>query len=345
MKKIDINDYNEIEQSELIELTIHLNALVQKREEEIIKAIIEKDLDALQTALKFNKEKTLSYKAWQTLNFGDMTNEHLDFFIYVSSLPEYESKDSRSELLTKTGTAIYAALHDDKLLDFFLDKPKYEDLLKKIVFEYGLSEKIPKENIKKLLEKDLIKLNTGLINSVLFNNRSNYLEYLIENKLVDFKKDDIVKIYLKNWFNNNKFTSLIVNNFQYLKDIPLNALINKTEIVNLKSSLKSPFYERLKSFVKLEDDIFLRTIKSHFITTDDIKNLVVTFNNLSPKQDEKFHKFVNLIVNEFPEHMATLKEQILEYPLNVEYEKAINYIDLNINLKENENIVAKKIKI
>jgi hypothetical protein len=91
----------------------------------------------------------------------------------------------------------------------------------------------------------------------------------------------------------------------------------------------------------------MRTIENHPMIEDDIRNLLVAFNKLSPNQDKKFHKFVDIILKNFPEHIENLKDRnfVIKSAFKDSYEKAMNYIDLNINLENKEPLKNKKIKM
>lgn len=346
---INTNNYNDIEQKDLLALTMYLNQLVEEREKMVLKSIVNKDVMAFKSALSHNKDKVLSKRAWQTINFGDMKEEHLDFFICISQLPDYKENDiSNNNRLNKTDTAMYAALHDEKLFDYFIEKPEYLKSIKHVVSEYGLSPQIPKNNIEKLFNKSLLNLNKGLMNEIIFDNRTNYLEYLLENKLIKLSKEQLKDIYMQNWNNaNDQFISLLCNNFSEYKEIKLFELINKLDRPRGRPNGRSEMYEKYKSFTKLEDGIFIRTIKNHPMTIDDVRTLTASFNTLSPEQDEKFHKFINLVVEQSKECMIAVKEHsdVINTQFKEEYIKAINYIDLNIDLDKQETLAPKKLKI
>jgi hypothetical protein len=342
---INLDDYNVLEQKDLTVLAQHIQKVLDDRDAKIVTAIEQKDLNALKNSLVHNKDRILPEKAWRALNLTKMKIEDLDFFLYLTELPEYKSVDDLGHNLTKTKSAIYASLFDGKLFDFFLSKQELFHLIKEVVEDYGSDKTIPKENVKKIFENELLELDQILINDVTVNKKLNFLEYLFENNLIELPNEQLKSLYLKNWNESNELLySLITNKFPGYKDITLNELINKVEALNVS---KGSFYEKVDYFLRLNDNIFIRTIENHPMIEDDIRNLLVAFNKLSPNQDKKFHKFVDIILKNFPEHIENLKDRnfVIKSAFKDSYEKAMNYIDLNINLENKEPLKNKKIKM
>jgi hypothetical protein len=175
---INLDDYNVLEQKDLTVLAQHIQKVLDDRDAKIVTAIEQKDLNALKNSLVHNKDRILPEKAWRALNLTKMKIEDLDFFLYLTELPEYKSVDDLGHNLTKTKSAIYASLFDGKLFDFFLSKQELFHLIKEVVEDYGSDKTIPKENVKKIFENELLELDQILINDVTVNKKLNFLEYL-----------------------------------------------------------------------------------------------------------------------------------------------------------------------
>jgi hypothetical protein len=342
---IDYDAYTNMDQKELEKIAIHVKNVLNLREQKIIAAIERRNLEGLKEGLEHNQDKRLSEKAWQAVSFRDMTEKDIGFFLYVREFPKYKEHDIVYSSLTKTQEAVYSSFFDKGLFNFFKNNEEFLPMLKELS-QYAINPKVPKEIIKELFENGLITPEKHIFYKALDGKCQNYLEYFFESNIYNVTNEEYKNLYCIGWNSfNDSLIKTVQKKFPDYKDIKLFDLIQN---FTFSGQVKNPFYERYKMFTKIDDTVFIRTLENHPFSTDDINNIVVAFNNLTPSQDAKFPKMVELFVEKFPEYLENLKEAgslIRSDSFKGVYDKAMNYAELHMHLDKKEDVPNKRVKI
>jgi len=338
----DYSQFDKLPQKELENISLYINKVIEKREHSIIDAVAHRNVEKLKEALSYDNEKKLPKQAWNLLNFYQLEEKDIDFFFYIRKLPTYPQNDTKAYDLTITQSAVNCSLHNIKIFDRFIVEPELKHAFKAVVAKKALERDIKPIIINKLFEYKLLEPNKKLIKEVIDRQLPNYLKYLLDNHLIEISKDEFKKIYLNSWNRPDKdLLSLIKTTCPEFKDISLNALITKGETNDYMVKLNH------QSFVKSDDSVFLETIMTHGIKKNEIKPLIAAFNTVAPDENKKFHKFVEILVTDFPEVAKNLKgyQSFIKPALKSDYQKAVNYIELNLSLDEKPHSQPQKMKI
>jgi hypothetical protein len=86
--RIDDETLANMDQKDLEEIYLKLKKTIELRENKILSAIEAFDLAALKEALKNNKDKLLSPKAWEELshNIHRVNYQNIEFFLFIKCI-------------------------------------------------------------------------------------------------------------------------------------------------------------------------------------------------------------------------------------------------------------------
>lgn len=336
----------------LAEQSKNLKKLVQERDNRLTKALYSLDLEGLKKAMAENGDKPFPEDTGAGIVFTEMKAKDIDFFLYVTSLPQFkkfETSNYNSDL-TKSEEAVATSIRDKELFNFFINHPLYSTWFNKIIPEYGIDKKAHKDVIPQLFERGLLKPTEELFNKAMDAKAYNFLEYFIENNSYADINNKMHDIYFKVWNRpNESITELLKNRLPRVKDIPLNNLIKTFPIARHEPN---PTLERFDTLLGHKEESYLKIMEDHPMTKDDIKTLIIAFSHTEDYPNyPQFHNFCKFIVEKKPQHINDLKNSFSKHLYKrqefiKEFEKAILHIELTENLNpDSDKLEPKKLKI
>jgi hypothetical protein len=284
--------------------------------------------------------------------FTGMKAKDIDFFLYLTSLPEFKKFDKLNYHtdLTKTEEAIQVSVRDKELFDFFMNNKEYTEKAYKIHQKYCIDKKADKDVIEKLFQLKILKPTEDVFKKAIDNKAFNFLEYFIRHNVFNDTKNKSHDIYLKVW--NQPFqpiTQLIKEKYPDFNKIPFSALI-KTLAAKPRSS--TPDEDRYDSFIGHPQESYFKVMEDHVMKKGDIHNIILAYSRISGLGEyEPLHNFCKFIVEKKPEHIKDIKScldtKIFKSRKFVsELEMAILNIELTEDLSDkNKNSEPKKLKI
>ena len=362
---IDIENYKNIELQDLIDEIAKyesslstLKATLKERENKVLKAFENHDLNALKNALANNSKKTISNLIWGKLNFNNLKD--INFYNYVISLPEYElNKYDFWKTHTKQEDAVIHSLTNKESFDFFKNSPEFYSEFNKIISDekYLLTRHVSKDVIHELIHNGILNVNDELMYKIWNKPCLNYLEYIIENNLYNISQDSYKELYLFSWdCINLSLREVTKRKILDLKKINLSEVVNKIEVLN--STKENNQYKLVKhewlQFMRSESSLVLSAIKDHSIDRSDIENILSFFQYGHPKNEDfnTLHQFVDIILFKKPEFINDLKNTAIQFlnhcydkNLEIELRKALNYIELNCELDSKGGSGKKIVKV
>jgi hypothetical protein len=344
---MDKDNYKNMDQEELENLQAHLTNILVEREKIIIAALESRNLNDLKDALKDNKKKILSINAWKSISFQKMTEKDLDFFLYVRDLPNYSKYEQGKCIsdLTKTEEALTEAMYNKSLFDAFMKHPELSVELKENIEQFAIRDDIPLEIIKQMFKKKLIKPTLEFRDEIIEGHYDNYLLYFLTEGKPPLKQNEFRRVYLNNWksINNNPILEIVKNKYPEYKNISLDSLLNSLDII----SIGGPITTRYRHFLNLNETVFISALENHPFTKTNVIYLLECLDENPIQFNDKFTKFVNLIIEKFPEHIDSLKagkKVVQSEEFKPIFEKLINFAELNIEIGK-KGITPKKLKM
>ena len=352
--EFDLEKYVNLEKKELEasikkaeENLISLKKILMERDNQSYKAFENYDLDLLKKSLEHNEAKVLDSQIWAILTFRYINENHIDFIKYVMNLPEYKvNNNSNYGPISRTSEAVLKGFTNKKLFDFFIAneqfKKSFDFLLNDEDNNQGINPNVPNEIIKELFDRKMLHPSKELVQCFINKNCFNFLDYLYENKIYAFDKEDYHQIYSSCWKNSNEtIYKWVTEEYPEYKNIKLDNLVNKG-----LTSKQTDFCRNYKIFLDLSDEVFLNTIRVHPSSQVEVTYIIHTLN--SSNEYNKFHKFVELLVSEKPEmipYLKSAKKHIKSSLLMTEFGKAMEYIEMKENLSSSNEKTKKKLKL
>jgi hypothetical protein len=344
----------EIEQmaKELNEKVKNLQKIVYERDNRLTKALNNFDLDGLKKAMAENGDRPFPEDTGVTILFSGMKAKDIDFFLYVTSLPQFKKFDKLNYHtdITKTEEAIAVSVRDKELFDFFINHPKYSAYCHKILPDYGVDKQADKDVIAELFKRRILEPTDKLFTKVIDSKAYVFLEYFIENNSYKDMKNKLHDVYFKIWNQPNEpVVKLVKEKIPNFKDIPLSALV-KTFPVH-RNSIEANL-ERYETLLGHKPESYLKIMEEHPMTKDDIRNIVLAFSKTDdgPHYPD-FHNFCKFIAEKKPQHINEIKNSLSKHLcknqnfLN-ELDKAVLHMELTVNLKSNiSHPEPKKLKV
>jgi len=345
---INYSSYSTLDTEDLKKIIENAQSIIEARDKSLIESIKLKNLNGLIDVLKYNSNKLFSKEVWQELQFNNMTSKDWDFFNFIVKLPQYEEMNKKlrsNNGLNKTQEAIVASFADKKLFDLFMEEPNYKNLIKDLARSHAIENTTSKEVINTLLEHKILLADKDLLNQAISRQKGNFLEYFIENKTFDLHHGHYAQIYEKGWsYLNDKVLDIVKDNYKGYQYNNLKRLLE-----NLSNGFSSKaYYEQYKQFVKLDTPIILRTLKVHEAHVEDVTELIKTFNNLSPTQNNKFMDVAQALVEKKPEFLELFKKSCdlaTNKKFKTIYLKVIECLDISSSLEIKEVNNSSKLKI
>lgn len=344
--QIDYDAYTKMDVKELEKIISHAKNILNLREQKITNAFKNKDLVALKEALEFNQEHAIPRKAWEELNFANMKYEHLEFFNFCTTLPKFKENDSDPfNALSATQQAVISSFSDKRLFDYFIKNPAYVEIIKENTQDFAVAKTTSKEMIEALLNHKFLNPNKDLLDTVINSGNETFLEYFLDNNTYNFNEKDYKEIYNRTWtYLSDNLLDRIKEKYPEHKDISISELVGQVSV----NHGKDPDYERYKKFLKVDQLPFIRALNTHSFDKEVMGHLIKAFNNLSPKEDEKFMAFTDLIISNYPDLIPVFKEKqslVTSGHFKKLYEKVANYADFQADLPRNEGESTNRMKI
>lgn len=343
-----MKNYQDMDQEELESLNEHLSNLLNERDAKIIDALTNRDLNALKIALNNNKKKIISRQAWKSVSFKDMSENDLDFFLYVRDLPNYDKYDQGAVItdLSKTEEAMNEAMNNKELFVAFINHPDLSSKLKKYLEHAAISDDIPTEVIEEMFNRELINPTQEFIDECIDHGYDNYVKYFLKGEKYKLNNEEYKKIYLNNW-NTTSYNSILETTkvlFPKYKNIPLEEVFD-----SLDTESTNPKIIKYINGIKLNQDLLFTMMETHPVKKNDIINMLSTINQRSFYNIEKFENLINFIIKKLPHHIETLSNAknsniITSEALQPIFEKLVNFAELNNELKE-KGVTPKKLKL
>jgi transcriptional regulator CtsR len=343
---MELDNYINMDQEDLENLNIYLTNILIEREKKLIEAIENRNLYKLQDALKDNKKLKLSKKAWEILSFKEISKNDIDFFFYVRSLPEYKNYDKSSSLsgMSLTEQALIEGMYQKDLFDIFINHSELSNKFHNIIEWAAVSDDVSTDVIKELFEKKLIKITDEFRCEIINCGYDNYIKYFLENDKYGLTIEEYKIVYLNNWNTifDNPILKKIKEQFPEYKNIPLLELLETLDI-NENRSLDSKY----RKLIGLNDNLLFNILETHPFDEQSIFYMLELFDERPFHFNEKFKKFIELIIEKLPEHIPSLKNGknlVQSIEIKPMFEKLLNFAELKNDLNT-QGINPKKLKI
>jgi len=343
--------YEDMELDDLEAINEEISTILHQRNEKILEAIRNYNIDTLEEALVNNKHRRLPENAWQELSFSEMTEEDIDFFLYMRKLPQYESKDNRIYrrygLMTFTEEAVHNGLYNEKLFDFFIDHPEFSKNLKDAIEHWGLSDDIPKTIINKMFDLDILNREDDFLDDIVNSEYDNYIEYLLESNIFQLKSYHYEKIYSSKWnHNNTHILDIVKEQYPKYNEIPLFTLIqtlDENQMFDQEDKVRG-----YTSFCSLDKDKVSSILEIHPFTKDDFKFILailsVDYDSDYEIENDKFINVMEIVSNKYPKYVVELKDLVQSSKLKPIFNTYLNYASLHADL-EVKGETPKKLKM
>lgn len=362
---IDYDFYTTLDKSVLEKIVSHTKNILNLRDAKTLEAIKTRDVSLLNESLKYNKHKILPSVAWNTVQFVDLTYKQLDFFLYCVALPKFQTEEKKQEtafnnnlidVKNRVQQALISSFKDSQLFNYFLSDSQYSESLKDIIKENAINGHTSVEVIDIIFKNNLVNFDKEFLYNMARYRVSNYLYYILDNQVISLDKNDYEKLYTLTWsYIDNEHFEKITQNCSEYKTISLSSLVENTK--NFPIDEFNPFFESYrtgeklyglyKKLIKLDDAIFMRTLKNHEVNSLDINTMITILNNLSPKHNEKFKDLALFIAEKKPELLYAIKNPtpaVNNGNFKQYYTSILEYINLEKKL-ENKPTQIKTIKL
>lgn len=349
----NLEEYNNLSSNELekiskdlIEKSKKIQNIILERDNSLTKAINNFDLEGLKKAMSENGNKPFREDTGVGILFTEMKAKDIDFFLYLTSLPEFQKFDKLNyhTALSKTEEAIQVSIKDKELFDFFINNPQYSEKAYKIHEKYSIDKKTDTDVIAELFKREILKPTEEVFQKAIDNKAYNFIEYFIKNKLYVDIKNKSHDVYLKVW--NQPFSSitqLIKEEYPNFNKIPFSALV-KTLAVSRNAVM--PNDDKFDSFIAHPEESYFKVMEDHVMKTDDIHNIISAFSRISGIAEyQALHSFCKFIVEKKPEHIKDIKSCLdTKIFKNRKFISELEMAILNIELTEDLNMQNKKVE-
>jgi hypothetical protein len=338
--------YKNMDQEDLENLNVYLTSLLAEREKQVIEAIKERDENKLQYALKDNKKLTLPPKAWKAVSFKEMSKKDLNFFFYIRTLPEYRHYDQSIHLsqLSLTEKALIEGVYKKDLFDVFINHSELSNRFKNIIEWAAISDEVPVDIVQELLGKEIIKITDEFREEVINCGYDNYINYFLNSEKYKLNAEEYRTVYLNNWNTifDNPILEKVKEQFPQYKDISIVDILESLDIDGNR-----PLEAKYRKLISLNDELLFYVLKTHPFDAQSIFYMLELFDERPVHFNNKFIKFINLIIEELPQHIQSLKEGkhlVCSKEIKPTFEKLLNVAELKGELNEN-GITPKKLKL